>query len=102
MKFLAFVLLAALAIDAGAVGTSSIQIQKFAFVPKEITVATGTTIVWTNHDETPHTIIASDGTFVSKAMDTDDRLEYTFATAGDFSYFCTLHPYMTGIVHVRK
>jgi plastocyanin len=102
MKFLAFALLAALAIDAGATETPSVQIRKFAFMPKEITIAPGTKIVWTNHDETPHTIIASDGTFVSKAMDTDDRFEYTFATAGDFSYFCTLHPYMTGIVHVHK
>jgi plastocyanin len=102
MKFAPFILLATLAIDAGAVATPSVAIQKFAFVPKEITVAPGTTILWTNHDETPHTIIASDGTFASKAMDTDDRFEYTFAKEGDFSYFCTLHPYMTGIVHVRK
>jgi plastocyanin len=102
MKFAAFVFLATLAVDAGAVGTPSVAIQKFAFVPKEITVAPGTKILWTNHDETPHTIIASDGTFVSKAMDTDDRFEFTFAKEGDFSYFCTLHPYMTGIVHVRK
>jgi plastocyanin len=35
-------------------------------------------------------------------MDTDDRYEYTFASEGDFSYFCTLHPFMTGVVHVRK
>jgi plastocyanin len=102
MKFLAFALLMGLTIDAGAIETPSVQIRKFAFVPKEITVAPGTRIVWTNQDETPHTIIASDGTFVSKAMDTDDRFEYTFAKEGDFSYFCTLHPYMTGIVHVRK
>ena len=102
MKLLAFILVATLATNAGAIETPSIAIQKFAFAPKEITVALGTKIVWTNHDETPHTIIASDGTFVSKAMDTDDRFEYTFAKEGDFSYFCTLHPYMTGIVHVRK
>jgi plastocyanin len=35
-------------------------------------------------------------------MDTDDHVEYTFTTEGDFTYFCTLHPFMTGIVHVRK
>ena len=102
MKFLAFVFLAAFVLDVRAVETPSVQIRKFAFAPKEITIAPGTKIVWTNQDETPHTIIASDGTFVSKAMDTDDRFEYTFAKEGDFSYFCTLHPYMTGIVHVRK
>src|SRR5262249_6835666 len=82
--------------------TPAIEIQKFAFAPKEITVAPGTTISWTNRDETPHTISAPDKTFVSKAMDTGDRFEYTFTQEGDFSYFCTLHPFMTGIVHVRK
>jgi plastocyanin len=105
-------MLATLSNIAGAVETASIQarpiqapsigITKFAFAPKEITVAPGTKVTWTNHDETPHTISASDKTFVSKAMDTDDRYEYTFASEGDFGYFCTLHPFMTGIVHVRK
>ena len=95
-------LLATLSNIASAAETSSIEITKFAFAPKEITVAPGTKVTWTNHDETPHTISAADRTFLSKAMDTDDRYEYTFASEGDFSYFCTLHPFMTGIVHVRK
>ena len=87
---------------AGAAETRSIEISKFAFAPKEISVAPGTTVTWTNRDETPHTISATDKTFMSKAMDTDDHYEYTFTGEGDFSYFCTLHPFMTGIVHVRK
>jgi plastocyanin len=90
------------AVETPSIETSSIEITKFAFAPKEITVAPGTKVIWTNHDETPHTISAADKTFLSKAMDTDDRYEYTFAREGDFSYFCTLHPFMTGIVHVRK
>jgi len=80
----------------------AIQIQKFAFAPKEITVKPGTKVVWINHDETPHAISASDKAYVSKAMDTDDRYEHVFASEGDFSYFCVLHPFMTGIVHVHK
>ena len=80
---------------------TTITIEKFSFSPKEVTVAPGTKIVWINKDETPHTISATDKTFVSKAMDTGDKYEYTFANAGDFSYFCTLHPFMTGTVHVR-
>ncbi|HEX4480151.1 MAG TPA: cupredoxin family copper-binding protein [Rudaea sp.] len=79
----------------------TVTIEKFVFTPKEITVAPGTKVVWINKDETPHTISASDKGFVSKAMDTDDHYEVTFAKAGDFSYFCTLHPFMTGTVHVR-
>ena len=80
----------------------TIDIAKFAFGPKEITVAPGTTVVWINHDETPHTVSASDHSFVSKALDTDDRYEHTFADEGDIPYFCTVHPFMTGVVHVRK
>lgn len=80
----------------------TIDIAKFAFGPKEITVAPGTTVVWINHDETPHTISATDHSFVSKALDTDDRYEHTFADEGDIPYFCTVHPFMTGVVHVRK
>jgi plastocyanin len=94
--------LIAFGLRAGAVEPSSIAIEKFAFVPKEVTVPPGTTVVWTNHDETPHTVSSPANGFTSKAMDTDDRFEHTFASEGDFSYFCTLHPFMTGIVHVRK
>ena len=88
--------------NAVAADEPAIQIQKFAFTPKEITVKPGTKVVWINHDETPHAISASDKAYVSKAMDTDDRYEHVFASEGDFSYFCVLHPFMTGIVHVRK
>ena len=91
----------ALLFTATAHAETTVTIQKFAFAPQEITVAPGTKVTWINKDETPHTISAKDKTFVSKAMDTDDKYEFTFANPGDFSYFCTLHPFMTGTVHVR-
>ena len=69
---------------------------------KEITVAPGTRIVWTNRDETPHTVTSNDKSFASKGLDTDDKFEHTFASEGDFAYICTVHPFMTGVVHVRK
>lgn len=87
---------------APSVPTTDINITKFAFVPKEITISPGTKITWTNHDETPHTVTSNDKSFASKGLDTDDKFEHTFASAGDFSYFCTVHPFMTGVVHVRK
>jgi plastocyanin len=81
---------------------TAVAISKFAFAPKEITVAPGTKVVWTNRDDTPHSVTSTDKSFASKGLDTDDKFEHTFATVGDFSYSCTLHPFMTGIVHVRK
>ena len=79
-----------------------LNISKFAFMPKEITIAPGTKLTWTNRDETPHTVSSSDKSFASKGLDTDDKYEHTFASEGDFNYICTVHPFMTGVVHVRK
>ena len=89
---------------AAAASAASIElaIDKFAFAPKEITVQPGTTIVWTNHDETPHTVVSGDKSFVSKGLDTDDRFEHRFDREGDFGYICSVHPFMTGVVHVHK
>ena len=39
--------------------------------------------------------------FRSKALDTDDAYSYTFATAGSFDYFCSLHPHMVGKIIVK-
>jgi plastocyanin len=105
---LALALLAALAIRVAPVyaatagATVQVTISKFAFAPKDITVAPGTTVVWTNRDEAPHTVTSNDKSFASKGMDTDDAYEHTFAAEGDFGYICTVHPFMTGVVHVRK
>lgn len=93
---------AAPSILAAAAPAPTVDITKFAFAPKEITVAPGTKIVWTNHDEIPHTVTARDKSVDSKALDTGDRFEHTFTAEGDFEYYCTVHPFMTGVVHVRK
>ena len=100
----ALLLMAALPVAnacASEAATKTVSIDKFAYVPKEITVAPGTTIVWTNRDQTPHMVMARDKSFSSPALDTDDSYRFTFTKAGDFGYFCTMHPFMTGIVHVR-
>jgi plastocyanin len=98
----AFVIPALVAVAAPPAPTVDLNIAKFAFAPKEITIAPGTRITWTNRDETPHTVTSNDKSFASKGLDTDDKFEHTFASEGDFSYICTVHPFMTGVVHVRK
>src|SRR6266567_5856924 len=98
----AFVTPAIYAAAASPAPTVDLSIAKFAFAPKEITIAPGTKITWTNRDETPHTVTSNDKSFASKGLDTDDKFEHTFASEGDFGYICTVHPFMTGVVHVRK
>ena len=84
-----------------AAATTNVQIDNFSFGPGTLSVAAGTTVNWTNRDDIPHNVVSIDGVFKSKVMDTDDKFSYTFAKPGTFSYFCSIHPKMTGKVVVR-
>jgi plastocyanin len=81
--------------------TVQASIDNFAFAPKQLTVKAGTTVVWTNKDDTPHTVTSDDGAFSSPVMDTDQNFHYTFDKPGKFPFHCKLHPTMTGVVVVQ-
>ena len=80
--------------------SSTVSIDNFTFSPNELKVKAGTTVTWTNHDDIPHTVVSA-GKFRSKAMDTDNTFSFTFTSAGDYKYFCSLHPHMTGMIKVE-
>jgi len=81
--------------------TADVRIDNFSFGPAELTVAVGTTVTWTNHDDIPHTVVSTEKVFKSKVMDTDETFSFTFDKAGSYPYFCSIHPKMTGKVLVR-
>jgi plastocyanin len=81
--------------------SAEVKIDNFSFAPGAFTVAVGTTVTWTNRDDIPHTVVSTDGVFKSKVRDTDEKFSYTFAKAGDYPYFCSIHPKMTGTVVVQ-
>ena len=81
--------------------TIEVKIDNFTFNPQQITVKAGDTVTWVNHDDIPHTVTSKTMAFRSKAMDTDDKFSFTFATPGRFDYFCSLHPHMTGTIVVE-
>ena len=85
---------------AGAADTE-VKIDNFTFNPPQITVKAGDTVTWTNHDDIPHTVTSKTMVFRSKAMDTDDKFSFTFATPGKYDYFCSLHPHVTGTIVVE-
>jgi plastocyanin len=78
-----------------------VKIDNFTFLPETLTVAPGTTVTWTNDDDIPHTVMAKDKAFRSKALDTGDKFSFTFETPGEYVYFCSLHPHMVGKVIVK-
>ena len=89
-----------------AAGSSNPSASEF-FVPTEISVSAGSTVTWTNDDSTIHTV--TEGTpggagatpaFDSSIIAPSATWENTFDTAGEFDYYCNLHPFMVGKVTV--
>ena len=78
-----------------------VKIDNFSFSPASITVPLGTTVKWTNRDDIPHTVVSDKEVFKSKTLDTDEQYSYTFTKPGEYGYFCSIHPKMTGKVTVK-
>jgi plastocyanin len=84
-----------------AANSAAIRIDNFNFTPPTLVVAPGTTVTWTNADDSPHTVREKDGKFKSAALDTDDTFAQTFTAPGEYEYFCSIHPRMVGKVVVK-
>jgi plastocyanin len=89
-----------------AVNPAEIAIVNFAFTPKTLTVARGTTVTWDNKDEEPHNIVdVPDGKqprkFRSQAVDGGEKYTFTFTDPGTYKYICSIHPHMEGTVVVK-
>lgn len=87
--------------DQPSAANAEVKIDNFSFGPQELTVAVGTTVTWTNRDDIPHTVVSTEGVFKSKVRDTDEKFSYTFTKAGTYSYYCSVHPKMTGKIVVH-
>src|SRR5438105_11944070 len=80
-----------------------IEIKDFAFNPQTLTVKSGDKVTWINRDEEPHTIVSVEKQFKkSTALDTDQEFTITAGAPGTYSYFCSVHPKMTGTIVVEK
>jgi amicyanin len=85
--------------NAGPVATVSMDHN--TFIPAEITVAPGTTVTWVNNEAMPHTVVDQNKAFRSKTLIKDASFSFTFTTAGDYDYLCSIHPNMKGKVIVK-
>ena len=80
----------------------TIGIDNFAFTPKVARVRAGERVTWTNHDDVPHRIQSANGRFAPSAvLDTKGTYALSLTAAGEYPYFCSLHPTMTGTIVVR-
>jgi amicyanin len=86
--------------NAGAPG-ATVSMDHNTFIPGEITVVPGTTVTWVNKEAMPHTVVDLNKGFRSKTLAKDASFSFTFATAGDYDYLCSIHPNMKGKVIVK-
>lgn len=81
--------------------TAVVDMRQLAYEPGRIEVKAGTVVVFTNNAPLQHSVVADDGSFDSGLIDVGKRWARTFARPGTYSYYCTPHPFMKGVVVVR-
>jgi len=76
------------------------------FLPGEVTIGIGDSVTWHNDGTAAHTVTSGnpedgpDGLFDSGLFLGGDTFSHTFTEAGEYQYFCQIHPWMTGTVIV--
>jgi len=90
------------AASAAPAGATDIGIDNFAFTPRVLTVPVGASVTWRNRDDVPHRIQSADKRFdPSPLLDTKATYTARFTRAGEYRYFCSLHPVMQGTIIVQ-
>ncbi len=80
-----------------------VTIQGYAFHPKTLVVAPGTTVRWTNTDSDIHTVVSDTTAFTaSHDLPTGKSFAHTFSKTGTFRYHCGQHAFMMGTVVVQS
>src|ERR1051326_7090309 len=74
-----------------AVQTNTVDLPpSYVFSPTQISVSSGATVTWTNHDNFTHSVLV-DGQSDVHMMKPGESAQITFSTPGQYHYVCTLH-----------
>ena len=77
------------------------------YIPSYYLAKIDETVYWINEDSAFHSVTSGqqenpDGVFDSGHIDPDEKFSYTFTEPGVYSYYCTLHPWMNGMIKVER
>jgi plastocyanin len=79
-----------------------VVVDNFSFSPQTFTLPAGATVTWINRDNEPHTVTSTDNRFSkSPVLKPGQSFSNTFGATGTYSYFCSIHPRMTGKIIVK-
>jgi len=80
--------------------SEKVEIVNFTYKPDPVTIQEGGKVIWINRDSAPHTATADDGSFDTGELQEGKLKSETFKEAGEFTYFCSVHPNMHGTIRV--
>ena len=80
---------------------NEVTIKNMVFSPSSLTVAVGAAVKWTNSDGFAHTVTSNTNVFNSGNLNDGKSFSFTFTSAGTYSYYCAIHPSMTGKIIVQ-
>jgi plastocyanin len=81
--------------------TEAVAMRDLTFTPGNLQVPVGATVTFTNYDAVPHTATARDGSWDTGLLNKGESKAITFDKAGDYEYYCTVHPNMVARLTVR-
>lgn len=82
---------------------NKIEIKDFHFNPETLAVKSGEKITWINRDEEPHLVVSVERQFKkSPPLDTNQEFTIIAGAPGTYTYYCSVHPKMTGTIVVAK
>jgi plastocyanin len=88
-------------VQAGSPSAPQILIKDFMFSPMSLTVKAGSTVIWANKDDEPHTVVSDIGMVRSGAVNTDETFAFRFDKPGTYRFTCLIHPRMVGTIVVQ-
>ena len=86
---------------------ASVPTNEEFFAPDNVQVTVGSMVTWKNDDTASHTVTSGtvqnntptpDGRFDSGILNAGDSFPFVFDKAGEYQYYCTIHPWMTAKV----
>ena len=78
-----------------------IGIRNYKYNPSIISIPRGATVTWLNDDKADHTATDKNSAWDSTIIHSEESQALQFNTPGTYSYYCTIHPYMTGTLTIR-
>src|SRR5919199_3905591 len=80
------------------------------FSPNNVQTTVGSMVTWKNDDSASHTVTSGlvqankptpDGRFDSSVINAGQSFRFVFDKAGEYPYYCSIHPWMAGKVTVK-